>query len=251
MPKVGFNSTQVQPKDAKKLEKGVTGEYVGLDLPANVPIRDVLQEIAYPALNPMLYDDQQVMSKLERIWGVQEALSGSVQNDKTATEAEIQQGGFQARSSSRRDILEGELNELAQYTAEVAWQNMDEDEVVEIAGPNAMWPEYHAPEDLRQMLQIEIRAGSSGKPNTSAEREAWSVLLPILQNGIVQIGQLRSSTPQEIADKLEQVLRLTGERMGDRLDFDQLIPAAGPVQAPLPGEAPMGAPMGAAPVPQA
>jgi len=251
VPKVGFNSTQVQPKDAKKLEKGVTGEYVGLDLPANVPIRDVLQEIAYPALNPMLYDDQQVMSKLERIWGVQEALSGSVQNDKTATEAEIQQGGFQARSSSRRDILEGELNELAQYTAEVAWQNMDEDEVVEIAGPNAMWPEYHAPEDLRQMLQIEIRAGSSGKPNTSAEREAWSVLLPILQNGIVQIGQLRSSTPQEIADKLEQVLRLTGERMGDRLDFDQLIPAAGPVQAPLPGEAPMGAPMGAAPVPQA
>lgn len=251
VPKLGFNSTQVQPKDVKKLEKGVTGELVGLDLPANMSIGDVLKEIAYPSLNPMLYDDQQVMSKLERIWGVQEALSGSIQNDKTATEAEIQQGGFQARSSSRRDILEGGLNELAQYTAEVAWQNMSEEEVVEIAGPNAMWPEYHAPEDLRQMLQIEIRAGSSGKPNTSAEREAWSVLLPILQNGIVQIGQLRGSTPQEIADKLEQVLRLTGERMGDRLDFDQLIPAAGPVQAPLPGEAPMGAPMGAAPIPQA
>jgi hypothetical protein len=199
----------------------------------------------------MLYDDQQVMSKLERIWGVQEALSGSIQTDKTATEAEIQQSGFAARTSSRRDILEGMLNELAQYTSEVAWQNMSEDEVVEIAGPNAVWPEYHAPEDLRQMLQIEIRAGSSGKPNTSAEREAWSVMLPILQNGIVQIGQLRQSSPQEIADKLEQVLRLTGERMGDRLDFDQLIPAAGPVQAPLPGESAMGAPMGAAPIPQA
>jgi hypothetical protein len=251
VPKTGFNSSQIKPADVKKIEKGVAGEMVGLDLPANMPIDQVLKEIAYPALNPMLYDDQQVMSKLERIWGVQEALSGSIQTDKTATEAEIQQSGFAARTSSRRDILEGMLNELAQYTSEVAWQNMSEDEVVEIAGPNAVWPEYHAPEDLRQMLQIEIRAGSSGKPNTSAEREAWSVMLPILQNGIVQIGQLRQSSPQEIADKLEQVLRLTGERMGDRLDFDQLIPAAGPVQAPLPGESAMGAPMGAAPIPQA
>lgn len=250
VPKMGFNSSQIQPKDTKKLEKGVIGEWIGLDLPANLPIDQVMKEIAYPSLNPMLYDDQPIMSKLERIWGVQEALSGSIQTDKTATEAEIQQGGFQARTSSRRDILEGVLNELAQYTAEVAWQNMSEEEVVEIAGPNAMWPQYRAPEDLRQMLQVEIRAGSSGKPNTSAEREAWSVLLPILQNGIVQIGQLRQSSPQEVADKLEQVLRLTGERMGDRLDFDQLIPAAGPVQAPLPGEAPMGAPMGA-PIPQA
>ena len=245
IPKMGFNKTQVHPDDARKLAQGVTGEMIGLDLPANMPIDQVLKEIAYPAINPGLYDDTQVMSKLERIWGVQEALSGSIQNTKTATEAEIQQGGFQARTSSRRDILEAMLNELAQYTAEVAWQKMDEQDVTGIAGPSAVWPQYHEPEDLQQMLQIEIRAGSSGKPNTTAEREAWSVMLPILQNGIVQIGQLRQATPQEIADRLEQVLRLTGERMGDRLDFDQLIPQAGPQQAPaLPGEAmpPMGGP---------
>lgn len=251
MPKVGFNSSQVKPEDAKKLTNGTIGELIGLDLPGNLPIDQVLKEITYPAVNPALYDDSMVMAKLERIWGVQEALSGSVQMQKTATEAEIQQGGFQARTSSRRDILESMLNDLAQYTAEVVWQHLDEDDVVEIAGPNAVWPKYNTPEDLRQMLQIEIRAGSSGKPNTSAEREAWSVLLPILQTGIAQIGQLRGSSPQEIADKMEQLLRLTGERMGDRLDFDQLIPQAGPVAAPaLPGEAPVepGAP---APIPQA
>jgi hypothetical protein len=198
----------------------------------------------------MLYDDNPIMGKLERIWGVQEALSGSIQNTKTATEAEIQQGGFQARTSSRRDLLELMLADLAVYTAETAWSNMSEEDAVAIAGPNAVWPKYNRPEDLRQMVQIEIRAGSSGKPNTSAEREAWSVMLPILQNGITQIGTLRQSTPQEISDKLEQLLRLTGERMGDRLDFDQLIPAAGPVPPPMPGEAPMGAPPGA-PIPQA
>lgn len=251
VPKLGFNKSQVSPEDAAALARGSTAEMVGLDLPPNMPIGDVLKEIAYPAINPALYDDNPIMAKLERIWGVQEALSGSIQNTKTATEAEIQQGGFQARTSSRRDLLEIMLTDLAQYTAEVAWSNMSEEDVVAIAGPNAVWPKYNRPEDLRQMLQIEIRAGSSGKPNTSAEREAWSVMLPILQNGIVQIGQLRQSSPQEVSDKLEQLLRLTGERMGDRLDFDQLIPAAGPANAPpLPGEAPpMGAPT--APIPTA
>ena len=234
VPKTAFNKSQVKPEDAAKLSGATINEMVGLDLPANMPIGDVLKEVAYPQINPGLYDDTPIMAKLERIWGVQEAMSGSIQTAKTATEAQIQSSGFNARTSSRRDVLETMLNELAQYTAEVAWQHMDEQEVVEIAGPNAVWPRYHEPEDLRQMLQIEIRAGSSGKPNTSAEREAWSVLLPILQNGIVQIGQLRQSTPQEIADKLEQVLRLTGERMGDRLDFDMLIPAAGPSDGAMP-----------------
>lgn len=245
VPKTAFNKSQVKPEDAAKLAGATINEMVGLDLPANMPIGDVLKEVAYPAVNPALYDDNPIMAKLERIWGVQEAMSGSIQTAKTATEAQIQSSGFNARTSSRRDILESMLNELAQYTAEVAWQHMDEQDVVEIAGPNAVWPQYHVPEDLRQMLQIEIRAGSSGKPNTSAEREAWSVLLPIMQNGIVQIGQLRQSTPQEIADKLEQVMRLTGERMGDRLDFDMLIPEAGPSNGMVP---PMGmaAPPGAA-----
>ena len=239
VPKTGFNATLLKPEDAGKLANATINEMVPLDLPANMPISDVLKEITYPAINPALYDDGPIMAKLERIWGVQEALSGSIQQVKTATEAEIQQGGFQARTSSRRDILESMLNELAQYTAEVAWQNMSEDDVVAIAGPNAVWPTYSRPEDLRQMLVIDIRAGSSGKPNTTAEREAWSVLLPILQGSIVQIGQLRGSTPHEIADKLEALTRLTGERMGDRLDFDQLIPKPGPAQAPLPGEGPI------------
>ena len=36
-----------------------------------------------------------------------------------------------------------------------------------------MWPEYQGPNDLNSMVVVDIRAGSSGKPNTTAERQAW------------------------------------------------------------------------------
>ncbi|KAK6697122.1 hypothetical protein SNK04_014387 [Fusarium graminearum] len=99
------------------------------------------------------------------------------------------------------------------------------------------------PDDLAEFVRIEIRAGSSGKPNTALERQSWANLLPLLQTGITQIGQLRGASPNSIADSLEQLMRLTAERSGERFDIDQLIPQndgsqqAAPAQA-VPGGAP-------------
>ena len=234
VPKMAFNSSVIDQKSVEKLAGATMGEMVPIDAPANMPLGDLLHEVAYPQVNPMLYDDNTIMQKIERVWGAQEAMTGAVNTAKTATEAQIQASGFSARTTSRRDLLEDLLGDVAQYTAEVAIQNLSAEEVVEIAGPDSLWPEWSGPESLRSMIQIDIRAGSSGKPNTTADREAWSTLLPILQNGVVQIGQMRGSEPSEIADKLEAVLRMTGERLGDRLDFDQIIPQGGGGSAPMP-----------------
>ena len=245
VPKTGFNSSLVKPTEAAKLASGDVGEMIPLDVPANVPVGDVLHEIAYPTVNPGLYEDGTIMQKIERVWGAQEAMTGAINTAKTATEAQIQASGFSARTTSRRDLLEDMLSDLAKYTAEVAIQNLSAEEVSEIAGPNALWPEWNGPDSLKSMLSVEIRAGSSGKPNTTAEKEAWSVLLPILQQGIAQIGQLRQSDPADVADRLENLLRMTGERMGDRLDFDQLVPEQGSAPSmpqPQPGPMQMPAP---------
>lgn len=248
-PKTGFNASLMSEEDARKLEGATEQEMVGLRLnDPTVPIGNVLQPIQYAGLDPTLYETQSIMAELERIWGVQEALSQSIATPKTATEAEIQQTGFHARTGSMRDALEDALTELAVYTSEVALTNMGRADAQHIAGPDAFWPENLTAEELTQLVNIEIRGGSSGKPNTSAEREAWGTLLPMLQQAIQMIGQLRGSSPLDIADKFEALLRETAQRAGDRLDVDRLVPQAGvspmlggPMAAPMPGDPAAGA----------
>lgn len=245
-PKMAFNAEMLEKGEAKKLEAGAIGEMIALRmLKPGTPIDQVLREVNYPTLNPALYDRQRIVNELERIWGIQEALSGAVQVAKTATEADIQQQGFSARSSSGRDVLESVLSELAQYTAEISRVYLTEDDVREIAGPSAFWPPYLGPDDLSRWVNIEVRAGSSGKPDTAAQRQAWSTLLPILQASIEKIGALRGASPASVADAMEQLLRITAERSGERFDIDQLIPQGdGAMPAPAaPGQPAQGGPM--------
>lgn len=227
LPKTMFASGQLAEGEAAKLQKGAIQEMIPIvTTNPNLPLQNLIQPVAYAGLDPALYDRTRITGEIERVWGIQEALSGSVDVAKTATEAEIQQQGFQARTSGRRDALETALGELALYTVELARAFLRDEDVRTIAGPDAFWPPYEGPKDLLKMLTVDIRAGSSGKPNTNAERQAWSALLPILQNGVVQIGQMRGASPAAIADSLEQLIRVTAERSGERMDIDQLIPQA-------------------------
>ncbi len=242
-PKMAFNAGAMESEEADKLTKGVTGENVAIKLTQpNVDLRNILVPVAYPQMDMAVYSRAGITTELERIWGIQEALSGSVNTAKTATEADIQQQGFQARSSSRRDSEESQLSDLAQYTCEISRVYLSDEDVRFIAGPAAFWPPYLGPDDLTEFVRIEIRAGSSGKPNTALERQSWANLLPLLQTGITQIGQLRGASPESMADAMEQLMRLTAERSGERFDIDQLIPQNDGSQpaaaAQVPGSAP-------------
>ncbi|RLK56243.1 hypothetical protein BCL79_0626 [Stenotrophomonas rhizophila] len=238
IPKMGFNAGAMEAEEVQKLVKAKSGEYVAIKTTQpNVDLRNLLMPISYPQMDPAVYSRVGITTELERIWGIQEALSGSVNTAKTATEADIQQQGFQARSSSRRDSLESVLSDLAQYTCEISRVYLTDEDVRFIAGPSAFWPPYMGPDDLTEFVRIEIRAGSSGKPNTALERQSWANLLPLLQQGITQIGQLRGASPESMADAIEQLMRLTAERSGERIDIDQLIPqndGSQPVQPPQP-----------------
>lgn len=241
LPGILFHKGQVGQEAMNKIAKAATGEWTGVETTMpNVDLRKVFFQKPYAPVDPGLYDRTRITQELERIWGVQEALTGSINTAKTATEADIQQSGFKARTSGRRDGMESVLGEMAQYTAELARAHITAEDARAMAGPDAMWPEYTGPDDLRSLLVVDIRAGSSGKPDTMAERQAWANQLPMMQNGIVQIGELRGSSPNDIADALERLLKITAERSGDRIDIDSLIPQSG--NAPPPGQLPPGAP---------
>ncbi len=226
IPKTGFDAGAVEPEEANKMKAGAIGEMIPINLNGQSP-NTVLFPLQYNQIDPALYDTSTIRSELELIWGIQEALSSTITVAKTATEADIQQQGTESRIGYARDTLDEVLSDFALYTAELAMSpnGLTHDDVVAIAGPEAFWVNIEDLSMLGALVAVDIRAGSSGKPATAMKQQQWSVLLPQLQQAVVQIGQLRQSPPTEIADKLEQLVVETIKRTGDTgIDPYSIIP---------------------------
>lgn len=241
IPKMAFDSGGMEVEDVKKLEGGAVNEYVGINANGQ-PLNNALVPVQYNAIDPALYDTAVIRQELELLWGIQEALSSSVRVAKTATEAEIAASGTESRTGYMRDALEEMATDLAQYTAEVALQELPPDEAAAIAGPEAFWPEAMSPDDLATLVNVEIRAGSSGKPNTSARMQQWAQLLPQLGEAIPMIGQMMGAPGPEIGRAMGELVKETFERTGERIDPERFIPQAPQMPMGMEGMAPGMAP---------
>ena len=246
VPKTAFDAGTVPESEARKLEQAEIGEMVGLNLTQpGMDLRMALVPIQYPAMDASVYSREPILAQIDRIWGTQEAQAGNADPNITATAAEIEQAGFQARTGRQRDALDDAFSELALFTVEIARQYVTEADAIDICGPDAFWPAYGGPDDLIYTVSVTVAAGSSGKPSTSRDRESWATLLPLLNQGIERIGALRGASPEETADRLEEVLKMTAQRSGERVVIDNLIPrGSGAMPQPMGGQP--GAPTGAA-----
>jgi len=256
VPKTAFNAGDLSKEEAEKIEKGGTQELIALrPTDPAAKISDLVHTITYAGIDKALYDDSNTFQKLEINWAIQEALaSGRNPVSKTATEAEIQQAGTGARTSAERDPIDVAMDEIAVYTAEVVLQKMSLDEVKDVVGPWAFWPQGMTMTQLPLLLTIQIDAGSTGKPDTVRRQQAWSITFPVINRAIEEIGALRQSTPDDIADCKEELLVETLNRSGERLEPSRFVPPP-PSQEPgnmpsMPGM-PGGMPPGGAPNPVA
>lgn len=250
-----FNATGLDPVEARKIEQSTHQEFIGLK-PTNPDQRlgDLFAEKPVSVGDMRLYDVQPITADMEKISGVQEALQSSVTTEKTATEANIQQSGFSARTTADRDCVETMLTDMAHYTTELAIQGLTTDDATRIAGAKAFWPFGMAIEDLLTMVEITIEAGTTGKPKSDGDKAAWGTLLPTLQANIMQIHQAQIMGDLPLANALTELVKETMHRMGDESDVSRFIPQipppappAPPVPgAPVPGAAP-GAPGAVAP----
>jgi hypothetical protein len=185
--------------------------------------------------NPALYDTQPIMSDMQTVSGVNEALQGAAQRgpEKTATEVHTEQTGFNSRTGADRDTLEDVLADLARYTLEAAIQEVRPVLAQRIAGKMAYWPFGMDVEDIMTMVEVDIRAGSSGKPDKQSLQAAWAAVLPLLEKLMLQIRSLQMTDP-DMAECMENLVRETLRRMDDRLDLSQFIPATPPPPPPPP-----------------
>lgn len=237
-----FNSMAIDSDEANKITDANQQEMVGVRTSADEPLQNIFIAKPVGTYNPQLYDTQPILSDMERISGVQEALqqaaAGSAQ-PKTATEAQIQQQGFASRTGADRDVLEDALSDLAQYTAEVSVQECPVSWVQRVCGQNAFWlgpndvtgqPGMDV-EDVLTMVEVTIDAGTTGKPNFAADKANWATILPLLEESLGKIRQFQLTDPG-MAQALENILKETLHRMDDHLDIDDFIPQGQPTPPP-------------------
>lgn len=242
IPGVMFNATMLDEVEAKKLTESKSQEYTGLrPSDPGVPIADMFAPKPVQGIDMRLYDPSLILSDMERISGVQEALSAATAgpgNPKTATEANIQQSGTAARTTSNRDNLETMLTELAQYTAQQALQCLTIKDVQRMAGAKAFWPAGMDIEDMFTMVEIVIEAGSTGKPRQQTDMQTWSTLLPLIKETLQQVEQALATGNMPMANALIELVKETMLRLGDESDVERFIPRQPPPGSPGAGGPP-------------
>ena len=249
IPGILFDSGQLSPDEVDKIRKSEEQEFTPIrPTTPGMKVGDMVAEKPVARIDPAVFDTKDILYDLNVLTGVQEAQASGISQANTATEADINQSGFASRTGADRDTEEDMLTDFAQYTLEIAVQGLTQEDVQEIAGPYAFWPAGMDVDKILTMLDVEIKAGTTGKPRAQADKEAWATLLPIIMDSLGKIQMAQAAGDIATEQTLKNILNETLKRLDDRLSIDNiLVPSAAPVMAPgMPGAPPTSAPPGAA-----
>lgn len=172
---------QVEAEELKKIGNHSAQEVVTLKaLAAGGKVNDLLMAGPTAPIDPNLYEVEMHFTDLMRTVGVQEASLGAVAGG-TATESSIAEQSRSASLADNVDDLDAWLTEIAKATGQLMLMEVSKERVLEIVGPGAVWPDMPATrEEVVKDLLLEIKAGSSGRPNRAAELANMERAGPVL-----------------------------------------------------------------------
>lgn len=170
-------------------------------------IEDVLQAVKGVPITPELYDVEEAFADVLRIAGSQEANLGGV-SGATATESSIAEGSRISSLQSNIDDQDDFLTEVMHAAGQVALKEIGPEEVIKYVGQGAVWPKFST-QDIADELYLEVRAGSSGRPNRAAEIQNFTQMMPFM----LQMPDLNPTW----------ILREALRRLDDNLDVTEAI----------------------------
>ncbi len=168
---------------------------------------ELIQPFKPAPIDPALYDTTQVFDDTLRTVGTQEAQLGGLAG-ATATESSIAEGARISTQSSGVDDLDEMLTDISRSSGQLMLMELSPETVSEIVGVGAVWPMVSR-EQVAKEISLEVKAGSSGRPNKAAE-------LANLERAAPTILQIPGVSPEWFA---RQVL----ERLDDGIDLDEAI----------------------------
>jgi len=210
--------------DLERIKNRKGGDLILVEGVGGRPLSDDLWSGALGALNPANYDTTGERTDMEMLVGGGDAARGAVLKAKTATEAEILAQGMRGRSAERTDVIEDLLSDVGRYVLEMCLRKMSAAEVQKLAGIEAVWPEMHKPEDVFQMVNLQVRGGSTGKPDRLQDQDRWTKLLPVIKEAMGQVAELRQAGQEDAAQAVIHLVRETLRRFDERIDIERFLP---------------------------
>lgn len=217
-------SGNLTEEDIKTLSvKRRNRDWIGIEGNPTAPISQDVMQLEGPKIDPQAYDVSLIRNDMDIVVGMSDASRANLIKPKTATEAEIMNQALGLRVDERRDANEDMITDMAEAALEIALRDMTAAEVKQIAGDDAEWPQMSV-QEIFSLVDVSVRAGSSGKPNAAKDREQWTQLLPVVSDAITRVGELRAQGNYDMAESVLDLLRETLRRFGERIDVDALIP---------------------------
>lgn len=232
IPATVFDTGTMSIEDAEKIRGRKRIENIGIDAQGQ-PVANLVTTLAYPGVDMGLYTTDPIRADIDQIYGIQDAMRGVVMKAKTATEADIMQQGTGARTLGQRSTLESWLQEIAQFVAEVLLIALPEQQVKEIAGEGAAWPQMTR-EQVCNLVSIDIRTGSTGQPDKAKDAQEWTQLIPEIMPLLEKYTQAMMQGQPGIAEALKNLIEETLRRFDDRIDVEMILPKVQPMPPPAP-----------------
>lgn len=212
-PKYVTYTGALSESDIKNLQTSPANAVIQLqNLSPGQAVNGVLQPVQHSPIDPSLYDTGMLLDDMMRVVGSQEANIGGT-SASTATEVSVAEGSRMSGLASNIDDLDDFLSEIARAVGQVLLKEMDQETVMKLAGPGAVWPQLTCNE-IAEELFLEVEAGSNGRPNKAMQIQNFERLAPILL-------QIPGMNPEFLA-------KIAIERLDDGLDVKDAIRAALP-----------------------
>ena len=231
-------SADINEKTIKKHSDSRFGEITIVDTEGK-PLNQVIIPRGHPKIDPIVYDTSAVRYDWEQVTGLQDAARSTVVRPKTATEANILQRALSGRVFEFKDQIEDWLQEIAQYSAQVLLQELTKEQVERYMGAPTTkttmvdgkltitqektydWPQL-SKENIFDMVDLRIRAGTTGAPDGLEEKEGWLKVLPMITNLSIQMQNLQARGMDY--EHIRNLLRETLLRYDDRIDSNLFMP---------------------------
>jgi hypothetical protein len=231
-------SADINEKTIKKHSDSRFGEITIVDTEGK-PLNQVIIPRGHPKIDPIVYDTSAVRYDWEQVTGLQDAARSTVVRPKTATEANILQRALSGRVFEFKDQIEDWLQEIAQYSAQVLLQELTKEQVERYLGAPITkttmvdgkltiskektydWPEL-SKERIFDMVDLRIRAGTTGAPDGIEEKEGWLKVLPMVTSLSIQMQNLQARGMDY--EHIRSLLRETLLRYDDRIDSNLFMP---------------------------
>lgn len=172
--------------------------------------------------NPALYDTNKVRMDLDAMSGTSSAARGATGNANFAIEEKSAQESASAEADRHRESVENTLSEVFRHMAEILVEVFPESNARALAGPGAFWPHLDRA-TLWRALQLDIEAGSTGKP----DRARRIAEIKEVSGALVEMGPMAGGYRFKILEWLRDYLDAMDSRKEPE-DYLEVIPLQTP-----------------------